>query len=86
MAARADSALGENVETLGFVTRWHSADGTGTVCQVDRGGCEIILCEEPARPARQIWPRLGKLATSGCSRGLGFQWRRTCCARLALLA
>jgi catechol 2,3-dioxygenase-like lactoylglutathione lyase family enzyme len=43
------AALAFYIETLGFVKRWHSADGTGTVCQVDRGGCEIILCEEPAR-------------------------------------
>ena len=27
----------------------HEGDGKGTVCQVNRGGCEIILCEDPAR-------------------------------------
>ena len=43
------AALAFYIETLGFMKRWHSADGKGTVCQVDRGGCEIILCEEPAR-------------------------------------
>ena len=39
-------------EMLGFEKRWHSDDGAGTVCQVDRGECEIILCEEPARRDR----------------------------------
>lgn len=37
------------VESLGFTKRWHEADGAGTVCQVDRGDCEIILCQDPTR-------------------------------------
>lgn len=36
-------------EGLGFRKAWHEADGKGTVCQVDRGGCEIILCEDSGR-------------------------------------
>jgi catechol 2,3-dioxygenase-like lactoylglutathione lyase family enzyme len=40
------------VDMLGFEKRWHSGDGTGTVCQVDRGECEIILCEDAARSDR----------------------------------
>ncbi|MDF1503846.1 glyoxalase superfamily protein [Roseisolibacter sp. H3M3-2] len=40
------------VESLGFEKRWHSDDGAGTVCQVDRGECEIILCEDAARRDR----------------------------------
>lgn len=36
-------------EGLGFRKAWHEADGKGTVCQVDRGGCEIILCEDGGR-------------------------------------
>jgi catechol 2,3-dioxygenase-like lactoylglutathione lyase family enzyme len=36
-------------EGLGFRKAWHEADGKGTVCQVDRGGCEIILCEDSSR-------------------------------------
>ena len=40
------------VDMLGFVKHWHSDDGAGTVCQVDRGDCEIILCEDAARPDR----------------------------------
>ena len=39
-------------EGLGFQKAWHEADGKGTVCQVDRGGCEIILCEDGARRDR----------------------------------
>lgn len=37
------------VDMLGFEKRWHSSDGAGTVCQVDRGECEIILCEDASR-------------------------------------
>lgn len=40
------------VGKLGFTKKWHEADGKGTVCQVDRGGCEIILCEDPHRDDR----------------------------------
>ncbi len=36
-------------ELLGFQKAWHEDDGKGTVCQVDRAGCEIILCEDAAR-------------------------------------
>ncbi len=37
------------VEMLGFWKKWHEADGAGTVCQVNRGDCEIILCQHPTR-------------------------------------
>ena len=37
------------IESLGFEKRWHEADGAGTVCQVDRGDCEIILCQDASR-------------------------------------
>lgn len=40
------------VEQLGFEKRWHEADGAGTVCQVNHGECEIILCEDPTRRDR----------------------------------
>lgn len=42
-------ALRFYIDKLGFKKKWHTADGEGTVCQVDRAGCEIILCEDPAR-------------------------------------
>jgi catechol 2,3-dioxygenase-like lactoylglutathione lyase family enzyme len=45
-------ALAFYVGQLGFVKKWHEADGKGTVCQVDRGGCEIILCQDAARQDR----------------------------------
>jgi catechol 2,3-dioxygenase-like lactoylglutathione lyase family enzyme len=45
-------ALHFYVESLGFEKVWHSQDGKGTVCQVNRGECEIILCEDPARHDR----------------------------------
>jgi catechol 2,3-dioxygenase-like lactoylglutathione lyase family enzyme len=45
-------ALRFYVELLGFEKRWHSEDGKGTVCQVNRAGCEIILCEDAARKDR----------------------------------
>jgi catechol 2,3-dioxygenase-like lactoylglutathione lyase family enzyme len=40
------------VERLGFEKAWHEADGAGTVCQVNRGECEIILCQDASRPDR----------------------------------
>jgi catechol 2,3-dioxygenase-like lactoylglutathione lyase family enzyme len=45
-------ALRFYVDKLGFKKKWHVAEGKGTVCQVDRGGCEIILCEDPVRKDR----------------------------------
>jgi catechol 2,3-dioxygenase-like lactoylglutathione lyase family enzyme len=45
-------AAGFYVEQLGFAKRWHTNDGAGTVCQVDRGDCEIILCEDATRRDR----------------------------------
>ena len=42
-------ALRFYTDMLGFEKCWHEGDGTGKVCQVDRGGCEIILCEDAAR-------------------------------------
>ena len=36
-------------DQLGFRKAWHTDDGKGTVCQVGRGECEIILCEDAAR-------------------------------------
>ena len=43
-------ALRFYVDMLGFTKPWHSDDGT--VCQVDRADCEIILCEDDTRRAR----------------------------------
>ena len=40
------------VDDLGFWKKWHEGDGAGTVCQVNRGECEIILCEDAARRDR----------------------------------
>jgi catechol 2,3-dioxygenase-like lactoylglutathione lyase family enzyme len=45
-------ALRFYVDLLGFVKKWHEADGAGTVCQVDRGECEIILCQDDTRRDR----------------------------------
>ena len=45
-------ALDFYVGKLGFVKKWHAADGKGNVCQVDRGGCEIILSEDATREDR----------------------------------
>ena len=43
------AALRFYIDKLGFKKKWHTGDGTGTVCQVDRGECEIILCEDSER-------------------------------------
>lgn len=40
------------VDALGFTTRWRTGEGTGRVCQVERGECEIILCEDADRHDR----------------------------------
>ena len=40
------------IDMLGFEKAWHEADGAGTVCQVNRGECEIILAQEPARAGK----------------------------------
>lgn len=42
-------ALSFYVDKLGFRKKWHADDGEGTVCQVDRGECEIILSEDSKR-------------------------------------
>ena len=42
-------ALHFYVNMLGFEKRWHEGDGAGQVCQVNRGECEIILCEDGTR-------------------------------------
>jgi|HubBroStandDraft_5_1064220.scaffolds.fasta_scaffold95244_1 catechol 2,3-dioxygenase-like lactoylglutathione lyase family enzyme len=42
-------ALQFYVEMLGFEKSWHECDGAGGVCQVNRAGCEIILCEHATR-------------------------------------
>src|SRR5476651_1062906 len=42
-------ALHFYIDILGFEKRWHEGEGTGKVCQVNRGECEIILCEDATR-------------------------------------
>ena len=43
------AALRFYIDKLAFEKRWHEADGNGEVCQVNRGECEIIHCEDAAR-------------------------------------
>jgi catechol 2,3-dioxygenase-like lactoylglutathione lyase family enzyme len=43
-----EAALRFYLDQLGFEKAWHK----GTVCQVNRGECEIILCEDAARRDR----------------------------------
>jgi catechol 2,3-dioxygenase-like lactoylglutathione lyase family enzyme len=50
--ADVNRALGFYVDTLGFEKRWHEGNGSGGVCQVNHGECEIILCEDATRPGR----------------------------------
>ena len=47
--ADVNRALRFYIDMLGFEKAWHTKDGTGTVCQVYRSDCEIILCQETAR-------------------------------------
>lgn len=47
--ADVNRALHFYVDLLGFEKSWHEGNGAGKVCQVHRGECEIILCEEATR-------------------------------------
>lgn len=47
--ADVNRALRFYVGMLGFEKHWHEGDGAGGVCQVNRGECEIILCEDRTR-------------------------------------
>lgn len=47
-----DRSLRFYIDMLGFKKGWHEGDGTGTVCQVDRGESEIILCQHDSRRDR----------------------------------
>ena len=47
--ADVNRALRFYIDMLGFEKRWHEGDGAGKVCQVNRGECEIILCEDAVR-------------------------------------
>ena len=47
--ADVNRALRFYVDMLAFEKSWHEGDGAGTVCQVNRGECEIILCEDATR-------------------------------------
>ena len=42
-------ALHFYTDILGFNKKWHEGNGQGKVCQVDRAGCEILLCEDAGR-------------------------------------
>lgn len=42
-------ALRFYVDMLGFWKKWPEGDGGGPVCQVNRGDCEIILCQDASR-------------------------------------
>jgi catechol 2,3-dioxygenase-like lactoylglutathione lyase family enzyme len=47
--ADVNRALRFYVEMLGFEKSWHEGEGAGGVCQVNRGECEIILCQHETR-------------------------------------
>jgi catechol 2,3-dioxygenase-like lactoylglutathione lyase family enzyme len=50
--ADVNRALRFYIDMLGFEKGWHEGDGAGKVCQVNRGECEIILCEDATRKDR----------------------------------
>ena len=47
--ADVNRALRFYIDMLGFEKAWHEGDGAGTVCQVNHGECEIILCQHATR-------------------------------------
>ena len=44
-----DRSIRFYVDVLGFWKKWHEGDGAGTVCQVNRGDTEVILCQDATR-------------------------------------
>jgi catechol 2,3-dioxygenase-like lactoylglutathione lyase family enzyme len=50
--ADVNRALRFYIDMLGFEKSWHEGDGAGGVCQVNRAGCEIILCEDATRSGK----------------------------------
>lgn len=47
-----DRAIQFYLDELGFKKDWHAGDGKGTVCQVSRSECEIILAQDRTRRDR----------------------------------
>ena len=47
--ADVNRALRFYIDLLGFEKSWHEGNGAGKVCQINREGCEIILCEDATR-------------------------------------
>lgn len=50
--ADVNRAIRSYVDMLDFWKKWHEADGAGTVRQVNRGDCGIILCQDATRTGR----------------------------------
>jgi hypothetical protein len=42
-------AANSYIAALGFEKAWHEGNGAGSVCQVNHGECEIILCQDAMR-------------------------------------
>jgi len=53
-------AIAFYVDKLGFKVKWHEENGKGTVCQVDRGGCEIILYEDTRNDRGRVFLELSR--------------------------
>ena len=65
-------ALRFYVDMLGFTMSWHTGDGTGGVCQVNHGECEIILCEDGTRSDRaRLFIELTRAGVEDLRRELG---------------
>ena len=59
------------IDMLGFTKSWHEADGEGTVCQVSRNDCEIILCQDATRDDKsRVFIELSKEGVSELRREL----------------
>jgi catechol 2,3-dioxygenase-like lactoylglutathione lyase family enzyme len=56
--ADVNRALRFYIDMLGFEKTWHEGDGAGGVCQVNRAGCEIILCETTRRDKARLFVSL----------------------------
>jgi catechol 2,3-dioxygenase-like lactoylglutathione lyase family enzyme len=68
-------ALRFYVDQLGFEKNWHAGDGAGTVCQVGRSDCEIILCQDPAPRQGASLYRVDREWTQGLAARAGGAFR-----------
>lgn len=56
------------LNVLSFTKQWHEAEGKGTVCQINRSDCEIILTQEARTDKSRIFLELNAEALAEIQR------------------